>query len=290
MTAESGTHTYVVRNAYEQDAASYWDSKRDAAINMPPGETDGLYHHHYGLGDFDHDVLTARPDVREAQILAEVHRLENEQVKAILTALGPLSPQDRVLDAGSGRGGTSFLINERFGCQVDGVSFARYQVDFSQHLAAERGCVDQVRFHYQNMVATEFPDQHFQRVVTNETTMYVDPFEAFQEFARVLAVGGCYVLATWCCNDALVPSCREIEEIDKHYVCHIHRRSTYFQALAANGLVPSLVMDLTAEAVPYWELRSESSFRTGIERAFLDSHRARHLNYLIVVADRRCDG
>jgi geranyl diphosphate 2-C-methyltransferase len=81
-----------------------------------------------------------------------------------------------------------------------------------------------------------------------------------------------------------------VDYIDNHYVCHIHRRSSYFRALAANHLVPSTVWDLTPEAIPYWQLRSHSHHRTGVEQAFLDGHRSGELNYLVIVADAVGDG
>lgn len=41
-----------------------------------------------------------------------------------LGQLGQLTPTDRILDAGSGRGGTCFLTHQRWGCQVDGVTIS----------------------------------------------------------------------------------------------------------------------------------------------------------------------
>jgi geranyl diphosphate 2-C-methyltransferase len=142
------------------------------------------------------------------------------------------------------------------------------------------------------MSATDFADGSFQRVVTNETTMYVDLCEAFNEFARLLVVGGRYVAITWCYNDIASPpreAVSEIAEIDRFYACHIHPMSTYFTALAASGLVPRKVVDLTADAIPYWELRQHSIHRNGIEQPYLSAYANRHLTFLLIVADRRND-
>ncbi|MEU1050737.1 methyltransferase domain-containing protein [Streptomyces sp. NPDC005897] len=288
MTSVPARSPEVVRNDYETQLNEHWEAKTNDDINLLLGKADGLYHHHYAVGDFNRHVLTAPPDQRQRLILNEMHRMESEQVALIHDGLGDLSPSARVLDAGSGRGGTSFMVHDRFGCRVDGVNFCEHHLAFSQELAARRGCADSVRFHYANMVATPFPNASFQYVVTNETTMYVDLFEAFAEFSRLLEPGGRYVLVTWCQNDAVTApgTSPEVDAINTHYVCHIHPRSTYFRALAANGLVPSTVRDLTAEAMPYWELRSHSELSTGVETPFLDGYRLNRLNYLVIVAEK----
>ncbi|MEW9551204.1 cyclopropane-fatty-acyl-phospholipid synthase family protein [Nonomuraea sp. NPDC050783] len=283
MTAEYE----IIRNEYEQQLHSHWAAKQHDDINLLLGAMDGLYHHHYAVGDFDRTVLTVPADQRQQLILREMHRMESEQVELILDGLGAVPANARVLDAGSGRGGTSFILHDRLGCRVDGVNFCEHHIAFSRKLAEARGCGDSVRFHYANMTATGFPDASYQYVVSNETTMYVDLFEAFHEFARLLEPGGRYVLVTWCANDAVAASgaSPEIDAINDHYVCRIHPRSTYMRALAANGLVPSKVRDLTAEAIPYWELRSHSELRTGVESAFLQGYRSNRLNYLLVAAE-----
>jgi geranyl diphosphate 2-C-methyltransferase len=278
----------AIRSAYERELNLHWTEKTNDPINLLLGEEDGLYHHHYAVGDFDRTILNADEGVREKKILAEMHRMETEQVALITDPLlGHLHASSRVMDAGSGRGGTSFMVHDAYGSSVDGINFTQHHIDFSERLAEKRGCADSVRFHNSNMVATEFPDAHFDAVVTNETTMYVDPLEAFREFARVLRPGGRYVGVTWCWNDTTSPRRTEdITAIDKHYVCHINARSRYFAGLERFGLVPTEVTDLTEEAIPYWELRTASELRTGVEPYFLDGYRSGALQYLVIVADR----
>lgn len=287
MSVNFDSRVQVIRSSYEKDIASYWDNKQDDQINLLPGQIDDLYHHHYGVGAFDPGIFDGPPESQESRIVEEMHRLESQQVDVIINALGDVSPHDRVLDAGSGRGGTSFMIAEEFGCSVDGVNISEYQIEFSRQLAIKRKCADRVNFHYRNMCSTGFPDQSFQYVVSNETTMYVDLFDAFGEFARLLSPGGRYVAITWCYNDIGALPRHQIEEIDRFYNCHIHPRSTYFAALAASGLIPHQVVDLTAEAIPYWELRQHSEFRNGIEQAFLSAYQEGCMSFLLIAADRQ---
>jgi geranyl diphosphate 2-C-methyltransferase len=276
----------VTTTDYQRDVANYWNTHTNDPVNLELGRIDDLYHHHYGLGVPDPSVLNGPADVRHDQIMRELHRLETAQADMLLNNLGRIDPEAHLLDAGSGRGGTSVMANARFGCRVDGVSISEYQVNFANTEAKRRGCGDRVRFHLRNMLETGFGDGHFRSIWTNETTMYVDLFELYREFRRLLPKGGRYVCITGCYNDVLGPKSRSVTQIDDHYICNVHGRSTYFKALAANDLVPIKVVDLTPDTIPYWELRDQSSVRTGIEEAFLNSYREGSFHYLMIVADR----
>jgi geranyl diphosphate 2-C-methyltransferase len=243
------------------------------------------YHHHCGVGHYDASVLQVPAGLRDQAIIAEMHRLESAQADLLLYHFGAVQPGDRLLDAGSGRGGTSFMANLRFGCEVDGVSISEAQVQFANDQAARRGVADRVRFRYRNMLDTGFETGSRQVIWTNETTMYVDLHELYREFARLLRGGGRYVCITGCSNDLTGGRSKAVSQIDQHYTCNIHPRSEYFRALAANDFVPVTVVDLTRDTIPYWELRARSSVATGIENPFLTAYREGSFHYLLIVAD-----
>jgi geranyl diphosphate 2-C-methyltransferase len=280
------THSEVLRTDYQKSVADYWNTNQHDPVNLRLGDVDGVYHHHYGIGEYDPSVLDGPADTREERITEELHRLETAQADALLDQLGDVSPHDLLLDAGSGRGGTSFLANLRYDCGVDGVSISEYQVGFANDQAAKRGVGDRVRFHFRNMLDTGFETGSRRAIWTNETTMYVDLFELYAEFARLLQRGGRYVCITGCSNDVTGGRSKAVSRIDEHYVCNIHPRSEYFKAMSANGLVPINVLDLTAQTIPYWELRAKSALATGIEEPFLTAYREGSFHYLLIVADR----
>jgi geranyl diphosphate 2-C-methyltransferase len=284
MTQETA-HDPVSLTSYQRDIASWWNNRRDDRVNLALGEVDGLYHHHYGLGPVDPSVLATAADDRDEAIIQEMHRLETAQADLLLDHLGSVGADDRLLDAGSGRGGTSLMANGRFGCQVDGVSISEYQVGFANEQAQAHGVADRVRFHYRNMLDTGLPTGAYRGVWNNETTMYVDLTEMCAEFARLLRPGGRYVCITGCSDDVTGRSA-SVRHIDEHYNCRIHPQSGYFKAMAANGLVPVKVLDLTPDTIPYWELRAQSPVRTGIEEPFLTAYREGSFHYLLIVADR----
>jgi geranyl diphosphate 2-C-methyltransferase len=268
---------------YERGVARMYDDKRDD-INYLLGRTTQLIHHHFGIGDVEPGAMESMsPDA----IIDRLHQLENDQVRWIIDARGRVQPNDRIFDGGSGRGGTALMLHEAFDCYYDGVTISSYQRDFSQQLARLRGCDAKVSFHLQNMLRTRFLDAHFQYLVTNETTMYIqDLHELYREFGRILEPGGRYVFATWCVNEACPDIRRYIDPIDDHYLCTMHTRSGYFRALLDSGFVPYTVTDLTAKAVPYWQLRVRSGHRTGIEQPFIDGYQAGAITYMIVGVQR----
>ncbi len=284
MTKTSSSQ--VTTTDFQRDVANYWNTHTNDPVNLELGKIDDLYHHHYGLGEPDPAVLQAPPGVRNEEIIRELHRLETAQANVLLDNLGDVGPADRVMDAGSGRGGTSVMANARFGCRVDGVTISDYQADFANGQAAARGVSDRVRFHLSNMLDTGFPDGDFRAIWTNETTMYVDLVDLYREFSRLLRPGGRYVCITGCYNDVLGDKSPSVTRIDNHYLCDVHPRSAYFKAMAVNELVPITVVDLTPQTIPYWELRAQSTVRTGIEEAFLTAYREESFHYLMIVADR----
>jgi geranyl diphosphate 2-C-methyltransferase len=276
----------VLRSDYQKSVANYWNTDKNDPVNLRLGDVDGYYHHHYGIGDVDWSVLEGSEATRDDRVIRELHRLEHAQASFLIDHLGGVTPADRVLDAGSGRGGTSFMVHERYGCRVDGVTISEYQVGFANDQAAKRGVADRVKFHFRNMLDTGFETASVRSIWTNETTMYVNLSKLFAEFARLLEDGGRYVCVTGCYNDITNGRSRAVSQIDAKYICNIHPRSEYFKALASNNLVPISVVDLTAQTIPYWELRAKSSVATGVEEPFLTAYKEGSFHYLLIVADR----
>ncbi len=285
VTRPAPAATEVLRSDYQRSVATYWNNEKDP-VNLRLGDVDGLYHHHYGIGEVDWSVLEGNKDTRDVRIIAELHRLETAQSEVLLDHLGNVGPGHRLLDAGCGRGGTSIMANQRFGCQVDGVSISQKQVDFANDQARRRGVADRVRYHFGNMLGTGFEAGAMRGIWNNESTMYVDLFDLFAEHSRQLEFGGRYVTITGCYNDVTGGRSKAVSQIDQHYTCNIHPRSQYFKAMTANNLVPISVVDLTAQTIPYWELRAKSSVATGIEEPFLTAYREGSFHYLLIAADR----
>ncbi|MFD7487498.1 geranyl diphosphate 2-C-methyltransferase [Streptomyces mirabilis] len=281
------------QSTYQTRVADYWNAEENP-VNLELGKIDDLYHHHYGIGDVDWSVLDESRDgggdgaaLRRDRITAELHRLEQAQADLLVSHLGPLSRADRVLDAGCGRGGGSVVAHLRYGCHTDGVTISRKQADFANAQARTRNIDDKVRYHHRNMLDTGLPSGAYAASWNNESTMYVELDLLFAEHARLLRRGGRYVTITGCYNDAYGRASREVSLINAHYICDIHPRSEYFRAMARNRLVPVHVQDLTADTIPYWELRKQADHLvTGIEETFLSAYENGSFQYLLIAADR----
>lgn len=281
------------QSTYQTRVADYWNAEENP-VNLELGKIDDLYHHHYGIGAVDRSVLDEGRHgdgdgaaMRRDRITAELHRLEQAQADLLASHLGPLSRADRVFDAGCGRGGGSLVAHLRYGCHTDGVTISRKQADFANAQARTRNIDDKVRYHHRNMLDTGLPSGAYAASWNNESTMYVELDLLFAEHARLLRRGGRYVTITGCYNDAYGRASREVSLINAHYICDIHPRSEYFRAMARNRLVPVHVQDLTADTIPYWELRKQADHLvTGIEETFLSAYENGSFQYLLIAADR----
>jgi len=163
------------------------------------------------------------PERRRERITRELHRVEQDQAELLASHLGPLTSEDRVFDAGCGRGGGSLVAHLRYGCHADGVTISAKQAEFANAQARKRGVDDKVRYHHRNMLDTGLPSGAYAASWNNESTMYVELDLLFAEHARLLRRGGRYVAITGCYNDTYGRASREVSLINAHYICDIIR-------------------------------------------------------------------
>ncbi|BAJ32780.1 MULTISPECIES: geranyl diphosphate 2-C-methyltransferase [Kitasatospora] len=272
--------------AYQGDIARYWNNEA-RPVNLRLGDVDGLYHHHYGIGEIDTASLGTPEDSEyEKKLITELHRLESAQAEVLLDHLGPIAPGDTLMDAGCGRGGSMVMAHQRFGAKVEGVTLSSTQAEFGNRRAQELGIADHVRSRVCNMLDTPFETGRMSGSWNNESSMYVDLHDLFAEHSRVLKVGGRYVTITGCWNPRYGQPSKWVSQINAHFECNIHSRREYLRAMADNRLVPQAVIDLTPDTLPYWELRATSSLVTGIEEAFIESYKDGSFQYVLIAADR----
>ncbi|MBA0052483.1 methyltransferase domain-containing protein [Streptomyces sp. AJS327] len=271
---------------YQGDIARYWDQEA-RPVNLRLGDVDGLYHHHYGIGEVDHTAL-GNPDdsAYEKRLIAELHRLESAQADVLMDHLGEVRSDATLVDAGCGRGGSMVMAHQRFGCRVEGVTLSAKQADFANRRARELGIENHVHARACNMLDMPFGTGQVRGSWNNESTMYVDLHDLFAEHSRVLEIGGRYVTITGCWNPRYGQPSKWVSQINAHFECNIHSRREYLRAMADNRLVPQAVVDLTPATLPYWELRATSSLVTGIEEAFINSYKDGSFQYLLIAADR----
>jgi geranyl diphosphate 2-C-methyltransferase len=244
---------------YLDKIAKYYDGKKED-LNLLLSK-DGIVHHHAGLCSSESTLGHLSQD----EILQELYHQENELVKRGMKYLDGIKSSMCGLDAGCGRGGSSFLLHEKFGCSVIGINISLYQVRFASRVTKDLDVGGKVNFYHGDMLKAPFKDGAFDFVWACESTGYVLQLrEMFQEFGRLLNRDGRLLVFATCVNSNH-PQCGWYKnQIDQTYQAQIHSTEEYLET-SDSGLSLKEMVNLTSETIPYWELRAKSAHKTGVE-------------------------
>lgn len=148
----------------------------------------------------------------------------------ILAEIAGIKPEDHVLDAGCGIGGSSIWLAKHVGCRATGITVSARQVEHAKRNAKRHGVADKADFRQADFCKTPFPDESFDVVWAVESSCYAtDKRDFFREAYRLLRKGGtliaCDGYATrrefneeeWqavmdCLNGWAVPNLASVEE------------------------------------------------------------------------------
>jgi len=148
----------------------------------------------------------------------------------ILAEIAGIKPEDHVLDAGCGIGGSSIWLAKHVGCRTTGITVSAQQVEHAKRNAQRHGVSDKADFQQADFCKTPFPDESFDVVWAVESSCYAtDKRDFFREAYRLLRKGGtliaCDGYATrrefneeeWqavmdCLNGWAVPNLASVEE------------------------------------------------------------------------------
>ncbi|TNC24123.1 class I SAM-dependent methyltransferase [Amycolatopsis alkalitolerans] len=166
--------------------------------------TDASIQHQYATG-------ASRAGIENALIAAgkDLHRLVPADLAPLedfhtmgrlatshLVGLTGLTPRTRVLDAGSGIGGTARYIADRCGCRVTTVDATEDYCGTARRLNHLVGLDDRISVHHGDVTALPFAGAAFGVVFTQHLHMNVaDKSRLYREARRVLVGGG--LLALW---------------------------------------------------------------------------------------------
>ncbi len=105
----------------------------------------------------------------------------------------PVSEGARVLDIGSGLGGTARFAHQRFGWRVSGIDLTREFVEVARTLSAWVGLAGSLRFECGSALDTPFESESFDAAMQLHVGMNIpDKAGLAREVHRVLAPGGVY--------------------------------------------------------------------------------------------------
>ncbi len=185
----------------------------------------------------------------------------------------------RILDLGSGLGGSARFLAAECGCRVAGVDLTKSYIEAARRLSAEVGLGAQVDFHLGDATALPFPDGSFDGVLLQHCTMNIpDKGRLFGECARALRPGGKLAVHEWVKLGG-EPLILPVRWADTPEINFIAPRAEFEQLLAGAGFVPVGFRDVSEEGRRWMEAQA----------ARAESDRARTLfsNMARNLADRR---
>lgn len=154
---------------------------------------------HYGRSDLAEIILAALE-----QAGADIQQLSLEELAPIdefhirgraatleLARAAGLRSTDRVLDIGSGIGGTSRCLVKEFGCRVTGIDLTDEYCQVASMLTAKVGLDGLIDYHQGDATNLPFEDNQFDVVWTEHVAMNIpDKRRFYSEMYRVLKPGG----------------------------------------------------------------------------------------------------
>lgn len=193
---------------------------------------------HVGFYDDDHDS----------------HDAAVENMNRVLADTADIGPDDRVLDAGCGVGGSSVWLADHRDASVVGSNITDAQLERARRLAASRELDGQVEFVNDDFTDMDFPDDSFDVVWGLESVCHADDTAAFlAEAARVLAPGGRLVVADrfMATRDFSSDQRRRMNHwLDGWAIPHLAHRDDFRTALESTDFVDIAFRDITEHTLP----------------------------------------
>lgn len=273
-------HESMEQNRLTAGAAYYFNKKKDDR-NLVLGQADDVINHHFGIGEAPHDASS----LSQVDIAGILSKLERSQIDTMIEFMRPIERDQRILDAGCGRGGTSIVISQNFDVEIVGINISDYQVAFANDIVKKRA-LQRIQFRVMDYLSPEFPDDYFDHVVVNEVTQYALSLpRLFAGFQRVLKREGRITVATWCMREDYSGELWA-SRINEHYGLRMHTIGAYVNALTPLfGRVRS--EDYSRMAQPYFTLRNKWTMRSGVEPYFMEGFSSNKLVYLFITATEK---
>ncbi len=216
---------------------------------------------HYNVQDLikkiDAGLTDAGKDIQQLHIkdLALVDQLHTGGAQATLSLVKKtcINPEDHILDAGCGLGGSSRLLARTFGCRVTGIDLSASYIDAAQILSQRTGLSHKNYFLSGSILDLPWNNSTFEAVLCQHLLMNIkDKHAAAQEFFRVLKPGGVLMLHEIVQGDkqdlALpVPWAASAD------ISFLVSKDSLIQAFVCNGFRLEAFVDATETGTRYWQ-------------------------------------
>jgi sarcosine/dimethylglycine N-methyltransferase len=160
----------------------------------------GQYSTGLSRDNIEHALVAAGKDVDHLQpvdlaLVEDFHTMGRIATSQLVDLIG-ITSDTRVLDAGSGIGGTARFVADRFDCYVTAVDLTEEYCETCDWLNRLVGLDDQVFVRQADITDLPFADARFDVVLSQHVQMNVaDKGRLYSEARRVLVSGG--LLALW---------------------------------------------------------------------------------------------
>jgi SAM-dependent methyltransferase len=160
----------------------------------------GQYSTGLSRGNIEQALVAAGKDVDHLQpadlaLVEDFHTMGRIATSQLVDLIG-ITSDTRVLDAGSGIGGTARFVADRFGCYVTAVDLTEEYCETSNWLNRRVGLDNRVSVRQADITDLPFADATFDVVLSQHVQMNVaDKARLYSEARRVLDCGG--RLALW---------------------------------------------------------------------------------------------
>ncbi len=194
-----------------------------------------------------------------------------------------LRPGMRVLEVGSGLGGSAFYLARHHGAQVVGLDVSRAMIEISDERRVEEG-VEGVRFALGDIRTADLEASSFDVVWTRDCVLYLaEKAAVWRNVARCLKPGGQLFVTDFARGDGeLTPPFRKYLDACDY---HLQTLDAYARGVEAAGLQVVTREDITAEFVS--GLDEERARLAGLREAFLREYDPSDYDYLVERWDQK---
>jgi len=192
-----------------------------------------------------------------------------------------LKPDMKVLDVGSGIGGSAFHMVNNYGCEVVGIDLSVNMVEIGIEKLDDYKLHDKIRFEVADCTKRTFPDASFDVIYSRDTILHISDKPAlFANFYKWLKPGGQVFITDYCANEQAKWNA-EFSAYVASRGYDLHTPAKYGKMLEGVGFKSVDAQDATV----YWRdiLEREKAKLEGSEReSFLNDFTQKDLDDLVV--------